>query len=211
MAKIPEVVIRHIIVKLAWPRSIPKRLQLAQTILTKLTGNTYFPVNTWPTVFVSLSQLNTDVTNFATTQTAVSSKTGTVTARDIPMNASHADLESIKKMVQLKADSNPASAEEIILSAGYGIKIVFIHQKQQNGAHNTDVSGTILAIANLTGPHMWQITQDEKTITTLDSTKQAHTLIPGLTPGQVYFVRNKKIPTKNETFDWSPWIMIRVQ
>ncbi len=210
MAKIVEIVIRHIIAKLDWPTDIPGRLQLAKKIVTKLTGNINFPIASWPSIITSLAQLISDVNAFDTAETAVHSKTGSVTARDIAMNAVHADLESIKKLVQIKGDANAINAEEVILGAGYDVKIVFIKQQQQNSVQNTEISGTILATADGRGYHSWQISPDEKTITTLEPTSEAHTLIPGLTLGQIYYVRSKKINTKKKTYEWCPWMEIRV-
>ena len=211
MAKIAVVVIRHIIVKLDWPDDIPGRLSLGKKILSKITGNSNFPVSTWPSIITSLAQLTTDVNAFDAAETAQKSKTGTVTARDIAMNATHSDLRSIKVLVQAKCDANPINAEDIALGAGYDIKVVVIKQQQQNSVQDTEVPGTILATADGTGYHMWQITQDQKTITTLDSTSTAHTLIPNLTSGATYYVRSKKIATKKKTYAWGAWMEIKVK
>ena len=115
-----------------------------------------------------------------------------------------------KKLVQIKGDVNAVNAEDVILGAGYDVKIVFIKQQQQNGVQNTEISGTILATASGRGYHSWQISPDQKIITTLEPTSEAHTLIPGLTLGQIYYVRSKKINTKKKTYEWCPWMEIRV-
>lgn len=211
MATIPEVVIRHIIAVLKWPSKVEDKITKGKTVVNKLTGNANFPVSTWPVNVISLAQLTTDVNAFDTAETGVKSKTVTTATRNAAANTVHSDLRKIMTMVQTAADANPAKAEDIIKGAGFDVKVIIIKQKQQNSVQNTEISGTILATADGTGPHQWQITKDKITITTLESTKQAHTLIPNLIPGQVYYVRNKKIPTAKEKFDWSEWkeIMVR--
>jgi hypothetical protein len=210
MATINEVVIRHIIAVLNWPSKEEDKITKGKTVVNKLTGNTDFPVSSWPANVITLAQLTTDVNALDTAETGVKSKTVTTATRNAAANTVHSDLRKILTMIQMAADANPAKAEDIIKGAGFDVKVVTIKQKQQNSVQNTEISGTILATADGTGPHSWQITQDKVNITNLDATKQAHTLIPNLTPGQIYYVRNKKIPNKNEKFDWSEWKEIRV-
>ena len=209
MATFPEVVIRHIIAVLNWPSKVEEKLTKGKTVVNKLTGNANFPVSSWPANVISLAQLTTDVNALDTAETGVKSKTVTTASRNAAANTVHSDLRKILTMVQTAADANPA--ENLIKGAGFDVKVVTIKQKQQNSVQNTEISGTILATADGTGPHSWQISSDKAAITTLEATKQAHTLIPNLTPGQVYYVRNKKIPNKKEKFDWSEWKEVRVQ
>jgi hypothetical protein len=211
MATFPEVVIRHIIAVLNWPSKVEEKLTKGKTVVNKLTGNANFPVSSWPANVISLAQLTTDVNALDTAETGVKSKTVTTASRNAAANTVHSDLRKILTMVQTAADANPANAENLIKGAGFDVKVVTIKQKQQNSVQNTEISGTILATADGTGPHSWQISSDKAAITTLEATKQAHTLIPNLTPGQVYYVRNKKIPNKKEKFDWSEWKEVRVQ
>jgi hypothetical protein len=143
-------------------------------------------------------------------QSEYKSNNGSKELRDVALDKVHSDARRLLPMIQAKASSLPLLAEDIIISAGYDVKEETIRQKQQNAVMNTEISGTILATAVGGGPHNWQITQDQKAITTLEGTKQAHIFIPNLVVGQLYYVRNKKIPAKNEKFDWSDWIPIIV-
>jgi len=210
MTKNAEVIIRHVVAVLKWPSGIEDKLLKGKTVVNKLTGNANFPITSWPANIITLAQLTTDVTAFDTAETGVKSRTVTTTIRDIAMNTVHRDLRPVMSMVQNKADLNPATAEDVIKGAGFDVKVITIKQKQQSGVQNTEISGTILATGENGGPHQWQLTQDKVTITNLDSTMQAHTFIPNLTPGQVYYTRSKKIPTKNEKTEWCEWHEIRV-
>jgi hypothetical protein len=115
------------------------------------------------------------------------------------------DLESIKYMVQIKGDNNPANAESMINGTGFDYKTTSLKQKQQIGVKRTNVSGTYILLADGGGEHEWQITTDKINITTLPATSTAHTLVSELTVKQTYYQRNRKVGRKGVMYDWSSW------
>jgi hypothetical protein len=55
-------IIHHLIATLKMPSKWPDRILRAQTVQTKLTGNTNFPVGSWPANIITLAQLGIDIT-----------------------------------------------------------------------------------------------------------------------------------------------------
>jgi hypothetical protein len=210
MATKPKVIIKHIIAVLNMPTLIGDKIIKAQFIQSKLTGNASFPVP-YPSNIVTLAQLGLDITALVSAQTAVQNKApGASDARNVAFNTVLSDLRNIMTMVQSKADSQPANSETIIQGAGYDVKQTAIKQKQQNGANNTSVSGTVLLTADGAGAHEWQQSKDEIAIINLPATSAAHTLVSALIPGAVWFFRNRKIAKKGEAFDWSDWMRLLI-
>ncbi len=205
MTKNTKVLVKHTLAVLKMPSKIGDRIIKAQFIQNKLTGNANFPVP-YPTNIVSLAQLGTDITALVAAETAAKNKApGATDARDAIMNTVLADLRSIMHLIQIKADTNPVNAETIIMGAGYDVKATSAKQKQQNTAKNAEVSGTVILTAEGSGAHEWQQSKDQLNIIHLPATSKANTTVSGLTSGEVWYFRNRKIANKNGQFDWSAW------
>jgi hypothetical protein len=201
----PIVVIRHIIVKLEWPTTVLEKIAKAKEIQSKLTGNPNFPLP-YPTNVVSLAQLGTDIAAVDTAQNNVNNGLkGAVQDRNAKLRIVKTDLESIKYMVQIKGDNNPANAESMINGTGFDYKASSIRQKQQLGVKRTSVSGSYILLADGKGEHEWQITEDKINITSLPATSTAHTLATGLTLYKTYYQRNRKVGKNGVMYDWSSW------
>ena len=205
-----STIIHHLIAVLKMPSKWPDRILRAQTVQTKLTGNPTFPIGSWPANIVTLAQLGIDITTFINAENAVKARTGSTADRNVAFSTVKKDLENIMTMVQVKADANPATAASIITNAGYFVKTVKLKQKQVNDALNTQVSGTVLLTADAGGHHEWQMSKDMVTIINLPATSTAHTLVPNLNPGDIWWFRNKRVNTKKTTYNWSPWVQLRV-
>ncbi len=54
------------------------------------------------------------------------------------------------------------------------------------------------------------MSKDMITIINLPATSTAHTLVPSLNPGDVWWFRNKKVNTAKTTYNWSPWVKLQV-
>jgi hypothetical protein len=202
--------IKHLLAVLKMPGKIGDKIIRMQFILSKLTGNLNFPTP-WPANVTSLIQLGIDVTAFINAQTSVKNRVvGAVGTRNMALATVMADLRSILTMVQLKADGNPAAALAVIEGAGYLVRAVGIKQKQLDGAHNTNVSGTVMLTGSLAGHHEWGMSKDMVTITNLPSTSKAHTLVTDLNPGDVWYFRNRKIGTAGKQYNWTGWVRLRV-
>jgi hypothetical protein len=210
MTKNTKVLVKHTLAVLKMPSKIGDRIIKAQFIQNKLTGNANFTVP-YPANIVSLAQLGTDITALVAAETASKNRApGATDARDAIMSTVIADLRSIMHLVQIKADTNPANAETIIMGAGYDVKGTSVKQKQQNAAKNSEVSGTVILTAEGTGAHEWQQSKDQVNIIHLPSTSRANTALSGLTPGEVWYFRNRKIANKNGQFNWSAWQRVMV-
>ena len=190
------------------PEKIGDKIIRAQAIQSKLTGNANFPVASWPTNIVSLTQYGNDVTALVNAETAAINKTGTVAARNAALAIVLTDLRALKSMVQVKADANPSNAANIILSAGFAVITRNSKTKRENEALNTQVVGTVLLTADKAGHHEWQMSKDMVTIINLPTTTTSTTQVTGLNPGDVWYFRNHKVNTKKTTYNWSPWIKL---
>jgi hypothetical protein len=149
----PIVVIKHIVVTLKWPRKVLDKIAKPKEIQTKMNGNPNFPVP-YPANVCSPAQLNTDIAAVDTAQANVKNGVkGAVQDRNAKMKKTKADLESMKTMVQLKADSDPANAESMVTGTGFDYKKVFIRQKQKLGVKRSNVSGVYILLAEGSGEH----------------------------------------------------------
>jgi hypothetical protein len=201
----PAVIVRHIIVTLKWPRKILDRIAKPKEILAKLTGNLDFPLP-YPSNVVSLSQLASDIDDVDKAQVDVKNGViGAVQDRNVKLGIVKADLQSIKTMIQIKANSDPENAESMVKGTGFNYVYGNHGQKQQNGVKRTNVSGVYLLLAEGGGEHEWQLSPDKINIIYVQPTSTAHTLSPLLTLKQTYYLRSRKIGTKGVMFDWTPW------
>ena|SRR5665213_3431374 len=204
------IIIHHLLAVLKMPTKWASRISRAQFIQGKLTNNSYFPLNGWPANVVTLAQLGFDITAFINAQNAVIARTGSVAARNAAFLIVRTDLEALKAMVQLKADANPTNAATIITSAGYFVKTVKAKQKQINDAMNTQISGTVLLTSDTAGHHEWEQSKDTITIIHIPATSTSFTTVANLNPGDVWWFRNKRVDTKKNTYNWSPWVKLQV-
>ena len=211
MAHKPKTVVKHILAVLKMPKAIGDKIIKAQFVQQKLTGNANFPLP-YPTNIPTLAQLGLDINALVAAQTAVKSRTaGADDARNAALTLVVADLRGIIPMVQAAADKIPANAETIIPGAGYDVKKVSPHQKQGDAVKEGKVSGSVILTASGGGGHEWQMSKDLIAITNLPSTSGAKTTMSGLTPGDVWYVRNRPILKKAELGNYSLWIKFMVR
>ena len=207
---IVSISVKHLLAVLKMPGKIGDKIIRMQFILGKLTGNTDFPTP-WPVNITTLIQLGTDITAFINANTNVKNRVvGATGIRAKALGVVMTDLRNIMTMVQTKADSNPANAQAVIEGAGFFVKTSTARQKQQDGAHNTNISGTVMLTASLSGHHEWEMSKDMVTATGLPSTSKSHTLVQGLNPGDVWYFRNRKIGRNGVQFNWTGWVRLRV-
>jgi hypothetical protein len=195
-------------VALNMPRRMGDKLIKANSLASMLTNNPHLPLP-WPNNVVPFSQFHTDLQAFTNAEIEV--KTGlkeAVAARDSALEVLMGDIRSIMYMVQGVADNNPANAVIIIMSAGFDVKQVKPRHKMLNAAYNTEITGTVMLTADTARGHEWQMTKDEVTIVTLQATENARTYVHNLTPGDVWYFRNRKINSRKTIYNWSPWIKL---
>ncbi len=202
------IIIHHLVAVLKMPSKWADKIVRIQFIQGKLVGNGNFPTGSWPANVVTLAQFGLDITAFINAHNAVKAAQAGFGDRNTAFTIVKNDLEALMTMVQLKANSNSAGASGIITGAGYFVRLISSRQKQINDALNTQISGTILLTSDTAGHHEWEISKDMVAIIKLDATSTSHTTVPNLTPGDVYWCRNRKL-TKKTTYNWSPWLEYR--
>jgi hypothetical protein len=202
-AQIPKAVLKM-------PTTIGDRIIRINDIEGKLTNNTYFPTG-WTAGTVTQTQFNADVLAFVNAETAVKAKTpGAVTQRDMAFTTLKQDLGEIMAMVQSKAKANPTLAVTIIEGAGFFVETHGGSHKRVNAAYNTQIPGTVIITADGGGHHQWEMSKDMVAITQLPPTSTSETTVAGLTPGDGWYFRGKKVDTKKKTYNWGPWILLKI-
>lgn len=202
--------IKLLIAVIKMPSKIGDKITRLQQLIIKLTGNSYFP-GAWVAGTLSQAQFTTDVTKFASAQTDVKNHVaGAVGERNAAYLVIKADLTLILAMVQTKANANQNIAEAIIGSVGFFVRSSKGKQKKQNAAYNTEVLGTVTLTADGTGHHEWQMSKDQVTFINLPATTGAQTQVTGLSTGDVWYFRNRKVNSKKTTYNWCMWIQLKV-
>ncbi len=186
------------------------RVLRVQTILGKMTTNTYFATG-WTAGTLTQAQFNADVTTFLNkTADAEAHIAGAVGLRNAAYKTLKQDLSYIEAMVQAKANANPTIAVTIIESAGLFVSMKGGSEKRKNEAFNTQIPGTVIITADGGGHTQWEMSKDMVAITNLPSTNTSKTTVTGLTPGDTWYFRSKKVDTNKKTYNWSPWFLLKI-
>ena len=200
--------IKLITVVLNFPTVIAVFIVYARAIYMAMFSNPRFAAST-----AKVAVLNTDIGALEAAQTGFKRKPQTVSIED--RNNAHekvkADLRSLRSDVQALADADPANAKSIITSAGMSWKTSSNHGKQQNGATDGDVSGSVNLTAEGAGPHEWQWSTDGEVWHNIRATLGATKTAYGFTPGTFYHFRNCKILPNEQEGEWSPIVTIMVR
>ena len=201
---------KQLIAVIKMPVKIGDRIIRLQQTESKLTNNTYFPTG-WLASTLNLAQFTADALAYINAETSVKNHVaGAVGLRNAAYQTIKADLQLILAMVQGKANANLAIAEAIIGSVGFFVRNGNGKQKKQNAAFNTQILGTVTLTADGAGHHEWQMSKDMVTITSLPATTTSETHVSGLNTGDVWYFRNHKVNSKKTTYNWSPWIQLKV-
>jgi hypothetical protein len=186
------------------------RVLRVEGIQGKLTNNTYFPTG-WTTGTLTQSQFDTDVTAFVNYATdAENHIAGAVGLRNDAFDTIKGDLDLVVAMVQAKAKTNPGITVTVIESAGLFVRTKGGNSKRKNEAYNTEIPGTVIITADGGGHTQWEMSKDMVTSTNLPSTNTSKTSVTGLTPGDVWYFRSKKVDTKKKTYNWSAWFLLKI-
>jgi hypothetical protein len=194
--------IKRSLASLKLPRPVPALIALAKTIVQSMTGNASFP-SPDPT----LAAVTAAITELETAETAAKARThGAVAVRNDKRAALVTLLEQLKANIQKTADANVENAGAIIQSAGINVRKAPVHAKRVFAAKPGAVSGSVKVVAVTAArraSYEWQYSVDAgKTWSPAPSTLQAHTTIPGLTPGASVSFRYRAV-TKTGEGDWS--------
>jgi len=186
-------------------------------IRSSMKGSSWF---TSPPVSVADGgQFDTDIKAFDVAETSALTRVkGSVAARNIAKKTLLNDVRLLLGYVQTIADANPVKAENIVESAGFDIKTIAPHNKNDFDVRNSGVSGTVKLIVNLkkitTGQgryaFKWQLSNDGgKTAIDLPVTITATTMVNGLTPGTYEWFRYMVV-LKDGEHGWSEWEKVLV-
>jgi hypothetical protein len=109
------------------PNGVSNLITLAHTIVTKMTGNPYFPSPS-----PSLATVQADITALQPAEVLAQTKAkGAAEARNAKERALRNRLHYLKVYVQEVADGDPANAEAIITSGSYSVRKVTARAKQE--------------------------------------------------------------------------------
>jgi hypothetical protein len=202
--------VKLLIAVIKMPTKIGDRVIRLQETVSKLTNNIYF-LTGWIAGTLTQAQFGLDVAAYITQVTNVKNHvTGAVGLRNAAWTTLKADLQLILAMVQSKANANESIAATIIASVGFFVRVIGGGQKRKNEAYNTQIPGKVIITADGGGHTQWESSKDMVTITQLPSTNTSKTSVSGLTYGDTWYFRSKKVDTIRKTYNWSPWFPLKI-
>lgn len=182
------------------PDKLLEKIQLFDTIATKMTGNVNFQNNA-----NQVSDFAKEVALLKTLQGVAANRSkGSAKARNDQLAVVVKGAHGLKAIVQVAADSDPDHAETIIQSAGMSVRMVSIRQKQTLEAQQGELSGQAKLIAPVvegTFSYQWAWSTDQKVWTNIPLAMVSITTADGLTPGTTYWFRFQYLTKKG----WSDW------
>jgi hypothetical protein len=195
MSAIPTV--RRTTVVLKMPARKASVATFASSVIHAMTNNPSFPNPSPP-----LATVSADLAAYEAAEAAVVTRVkGAAVARNAKYVALYTDLDHLMADVQKVADADPANAQSIIESAGFGIRKTGSHLKSAIKVEAGGVPGSVKLIAKAVGhraSYEWQYSTDQKTWANAPSTLQAKTVITGLTSGTAYYFRFRGVTKAGE-------------
>ncbi len=201
--------ITRVLASLALPRTTPGLLRTGNGVVQSMTGNPLFPAPTPP-----LATVTTDLGALSSAETLVVQRVlGAVPARDEQKRIVLNDLHALKGYVQMIANATPVTAAHVIEAAGMAVKQTTHAPKPPLAVTDGLVSGTLRVFARAAADrasYEWGYSLDDKSWTSLPPSLQAKTVITGLTPGSMVYVRVRSV-TKTGPSDWSQVVATTVK
>ena len=184
------------------PKAIPAAITYSRNIVTKMSGNSYFPSPVPP-----LNEVSTATDELETAEKAAQLRThGAVANRNAKRTALLAKLELLRGYVQNQADADHENAAAIIQSAAMQVRKVPTRPKRVFAAKQGAVSGSVVLVTASAGrraSYDWEWSNDGgKTWQPLPSTLQTKTSVTGLAPATTYSFRFRAV-TRTGVSDWS--------
>lgn len=131
-------------------------------------------------------------------------------AYDLVLDNAHNLQNFVQDLADNSADHDDAL--NIIAKSGFDVKDKGIRIKPEFEAKHGKVSGEVLLYAKSAGlrsSYEWRMSVDQLSWTDLPDTIQAKTKVSGLTPGQIYYFKQRVI-TKAGEGNWSQIVAIMV-
>jgi hypothetical protein len=199
----------RVLVALGLPTSVPAFIKFVQFVISSMTNNAWFPSPN-----PALATANVALAALTAAETATKGRSpGAKDARNAKHLAVKSLVEQLRAHVQGIADANPDHAEEIIRSAGMGVRKSGSKPKPPLAASAGSVSGTARLAAFVgksRASHEWQWSLDQKAWNSAASTLQGKTTIAGLTPGAVVYFRHRMVTKAGES-DWSQVVTLMIK
>lgn len=181
------------------PKSVAKLIEFIRSIITAMTGNTWFPT---ASIAPPLAVVATDTASLDAAQTvALTRVKGAASARDDKKLIVVKEADGLRASVQGVADANPAHAEAIILSAGMFVKGKGGYSKDGFTVTHGEISGSVILsvkAVEANASYEWQQRTADGTYINLPTTRQCKTTVAGLTPGTMYYFRFRAVLRKGE-------------
>jgi hypothetical protein len=193
--------------------ALPKRINLlityADNVVTRLTGNAYFPSPS-----PALAAVSAAITDLQTAETATLARTkGAAATRNAKRAALVSLLQQLRTYVQTVVDGNEENAPAMIQSSGMAVKKTAVRKPRVFAALAGATSGTVKLVAPSAGrrvSYAWQYSADGKTWIDLALTLQAKTTLTGQTPGTVLQFRYRWVLKTGEA-DWTAPVTLTVK
>jgi hypothetical protein len=192
---------------------LPKRINVlityADNVVTRMTGNAYFP-SPQP----ALATVSAAITDLQNAETATLARTkGAAATRNAKRAALVSLLQQLRTYVQTIVDGNEENAPAMIQSAGIAVKKTATRKPRVFAALAGATSGIVKLVAPSAGrrvSYAWQYSTDGKTWIDLALTLQAKATLTGQTPGAVLQFRYCSVSKTGQT-DWSAPVTLTVK
>jgi hypothetical protein len=183
------------------PRRVPEYVKEDRVIVTKMTGNIYFPNEG---AFLVIVAAHIDLLDAAEQATHKGPK-GAVADRDAKLMVVRSDMRLLKGHVQAAADADLPNSKSIIESSGMYVVQKILRSKPQLAARYGAVPTIVDLFAKASkrkASYAWQMSADGQSWVDLPGTMTANTTVAGLTPGTLYAFRFRTLTVAGLS-DWS--------
>lgn len=188
-------------------RRIPVYIKECEVIVTRMTGNPWFPSLT--SVLTGLSTRLLDLRKAE--EAAYKGPKGAAQDRNAKLEVVRSDMRLLKAGVQGVADANMAEACAIIESSGMSVAKSTARTKPPFTARYAKVPGRVALDARAVArkaTYYWEMSTDGETWAGLPDTLAASTSVDGLAAGTLYFFRFRTL-TRAGVSGYSAVISIR--
>ena len=185
--------------------SLPKRINVlityADNVVTRMTGNAYFPSPS-----PALAAVSAAIADLQNSETATLTRIkGAAATRNAKRAVLVSMLQQLRMYVQTVVDVNEENGPAIIQSSGMAVKKTATRAPRVFAALAGANSGMVKLVAPSAGnrvSYAWQYSTDGKTWIDFAMTLQAKTVLTGQAPGAVLQFRYRWA-TKTGESDWS--------
>jgi len=194
-----------------WEKLTPaKKIEDAKLKKSLCTGNADLPVIPWPTQFVALAKLGTDIVD-ADAKLLLRSQKMPNSRQNLSVGVKllYKDVKSIGALIQTIMDAAPSNDEAIRICTGCGYTYTISKGRppRKNSVAKSTVPGELLVEAEGDGMHQWQMTADPNFVDTvnLDPTTDGTYEKGNLISGKQYWFRWRLVLPRHKYGKWCDW------